>query len=186
MMERLLDIRKELKGRKPTFIRQDTQKRKKLSLKWRKPKGIHSKIRHQFRGKMRLPSPGFKSPIKVKGLHSSGLKIVRVFSVDEVKKRKDAVQEFGKGGRQDLVDKETAELKILETYLPEEMSQEELEKIVKKVIDGLGPVSARDFGKIMGLIMKETKGLGSGDRASKTVNKFLNTLLDAQNKGYSQ
>lgn len=86
MMNDLLEIRKRLKEKKPIFIRQDTQKRKKLALKWRKPKGLHSKIRHQFRGKMKLPSPGYKSPLKVKGMHSSGLKIVRVFSADDVKK----------------------------------------------------------------------------------------------------
>lgn len=84
MTANLLDIRKELKERKPEFIRQDTHKRKKLSLKWRKPKGIHSKIRHHFKGRAKMPSPGYKSPAKTKGLHSSGLRIVRVFSVSEI------------------------------------------------------------------------------------------------------
>lgn len=89
-MKELLQVRKELKERKPEFIRQDTQKRKKLSLKWRKPKGIHSKMRHHFKGKRTSPSPGHKSPLKVRGLHSSGLKIVNVSSAKDMDKiRKD-------------------------------------------------------------------------------------------------
>ena len=82
----LLALRKELKERKPEFIRQDNPKRKKLNYKWRKPKGIHSKIRHHFKGRRKMPSPGYKSPFAVKGLHSTGLKMVRVFSADEVLK----------------------------------------------------------------------------------------------------
>ena len=81
----LLEIRKELKERKPVFIRQDNPKRKKLNYKWRRPKGVHSKIRHHFKGRRKMPSPGYKSPVDAKGLHSTGLKIVRVSSIDEIK-----------------------------------------------------------------------------------------------------
>ena len=88
MIENLLEIRKELKERKPDFIRQDTHKRKKLSIKWRKPKGIHSKIRHHFKGRRKMPSPGYKSPGKVKNLHSSGFKIINIASVENLKEIK--------------------------------------------------------------------------------------------------
>ena len=86
-LETILEIRKELKERKPEFIRQDYQRRKRLGrkLKWRKPKGIHSKIRHQFKGRRKMPSPGYKSPRKVKGLHSSGLKIINMASAENIK-----------------------------------------------------------------------------------------------------
>ena len=84
MIKDLLEIRKEIKERKPIFIRQDTHKRRKLSLKWRKPKGIHSKIRHHFKGRSKMPSPGFKSPLKVKNLHSSGLKMIMVSSAKDL------------------------------------------------------------------------------------------------------
>ena len=86
MNQTLLQVRKELKERKPVFIRQDNPKRMKLNYKWRKPKGIHSKIRHKFKGRRKMPSPGYKSPIEVKGLHSTGLKILNVHSVDEITK----------------------------------------------------------------------------------------------------
>ena len=86
--ESLLKARKELKERKPDFIRQDTSKRMKLKIKWRKPKGHHSKIRHRFAGRRIMPSPGFKSPIKVRGMHATGMKMIRVHSPSEVLKIK--------------------------------------------------------------------------------------------------
>lgn len=93
-LKTLLGIRNEIKERKPVFIRQDNPKRKKLNYKWRKPKGIHSKIRHRFKGRRKMPSPGYKSPIKVKGLHSSGLKIINVHSagsLNEIKKQSEGI-----------------------------------------------------------------------------------------------
>ena len=84
----LLELRSKIKDKKPEFIRQDSPKRMKVGFKWRKPKGIHSKIRHHFKGRRKMPSPGFKSPLKVRGLHASGLKIVNVSSVNEVQKIK--------------------------------------------------------------------------------------------------
>ncbi|MBI2647686.1 50S ribosomal protein L32e [Candidatus Woesearchaeota archaeon] len=86
----LLELRNKLKDKKPEFIRQDYQRRKRLGrkLKWRKPKGIHSKIRHHFKGRRKMPSSGYKSPKKVKNLHSSGLKIINVSSVDDIKEIK--------------------------------------------------------------------------------------------------
>jgi large subunit ribosomal protein L32e len=94
MIENLLEVRKELKERKPVFIRQDNPKRRKLNYKWRKPKGIHSKIRHRFKGRRKMPSPGYKSPRKVKGLHSSGLKIINVHSagsLNEIKNQSEGI-----------------------------------------------------------------------------------------------
>ena len=80
----LLEIRNDMKERKPDFIRQDNPKRMKVNDKWRKPKGIHSKIRHKFKGRRKMPSPGYKSPVEVKGVHSSGLKMINVHSVKDL------------------------------------------------------------------------------------------------------
>ena len=86
----LLELRGKIKDKKPNFIRQDYQRRKRLGrkLKWRKPKGIHSKIRHHFKGRRKMPSPGYKSPSKVWGLHATGLKIMHVRSVGDINKIK--------------------------------------------------------------------------------------------------
>ena len=84
MSNLLLQLRKESKENKPEFIRQDTNKKKRLGIKWRKPKGLHSKIRQHLKGRRKSPSPGYKSPKKIKGQHSSGLVMVRVFSVKDL------------------------------------------------------------------------------------------------------
>jgi len=99
----------------------------------------------------------------------------------EAKKRREAVVEYEKGGRKDLAKKENAELKMLEKYLPQELADEEIEKIVREVIGQLGEVSqkpfdkaqGRDFGRVMGEVMKRIKGSASGDRVSGAVKKFL-------------
>ena len=91
----------------------------------------------------------------------------------EVKKRRDSIVEFEKGGRGDLVEKESAELKILEKYLPQEISDEEVEKIVKVVVAETGASDPKMFGRIMGEAMKKVKGQASGDRVSSAVKKAL-------------
>lgn len=96
--------------------------------------------------------------------------IIRV----EIKKHRDSITAFTKGGRADLSEKEKEELEILETYIPPEMPQEEVEKIVQKTIDELGDVSEKDFGKIMKAAMAKLKRQASGDKVSAAVKKLLN------------
>ena len=91
----------------------------------------------------------------------------------ETKKRRDAIVEFEKGGRKEMAEKEVAELKILEEYLPQEIADEELEKVVKEVVAGLGEVTQKDFGRIMGEVMKKIKGQAAGDRVSAAIKKLL-------------
>jgi large subunit ribosomal protein L32e len=79
-----LEIRKKIKAKKPDFIRQDNPKRPKLGDVWRKPKGIHSKIRHHFKGRRKMPSPGYRSPVGVRGLHATGLEMIRISSPNDV------------------------------------------------------------------------------------------------------
>lgn len=91
----------------------------------------------------------------------------------EVKKRRDAIVEFEKGGRKDLVEKETAELEILERYVPQDLSDEEIEKIVREAIGSLGEATLKDFGRAMGEAMKRIKGQATGDRVAALVRKIL-------------
>lgn len=85
-MSKLLELRKAIKAKKPVFLRQDYHKKKELGRKWRKPKGLHSKMRHHFKGKIRCVAHGWGSPLEVKYLHPSGLKQVIVSSVEGLKK----------------------------------------------------------------------------------------------------
>jgi hypothetical protein len=91
----------------------------------------------------------------------------------EAKKRQESVEAYEKGGRQELADKESKELLILSKYLPQEMSPQELEKIVKEVIGKVGAQGAGDFGKVMGGVMGKVKGQIDGAKVSEAVKKLL-------------
>lgn len=75
-----------------------------------------------------------------------------------VKQRRDSVSQFRQGGREDLADKELSEIEILETYLPEQMSDAELDALVEQVITETGAESIRDMGKVMGAIRVRAAG----------------------------
>jgi len=91
----------------------------------------------------------------------------------EAKKRQESVEAYEKGGRQELADKESKELLILSKYLPQEMSPQELEKIIKEVIGKVGAQGAGDFGKVMGGVMGKVKGQIDGAKVSEAVKKLL-------------
>ncbi|MEK0366298.1 MAG: GatB/YqeY domain-containing protein, partial [Nitrosopumilus sp.] len=83
--------------------------------------------------------------------------IVEVISF-EAKKGKEAILEFKKGERQDLVGKEKKELEILQKYLPEQLSEEEIKKLVKEAIKKVGAQEIKDTGKVMAEMMPQVKG----------------------------
>ncbi|MBI4778994.1 GatB/YqeY domain-containing protein [Candidatus Falkowbacteria bacterium] len=95
----------------------------------------------------------------------------------EVKKRRDSAEAYSRGGRPELADKENAEIKILEKYLPEQLSDEELEKVVKEIIAAAGagnlPAGEAGFGKVMGRVMERVKGKADGGKAGDIVKKIL-------------
>lgn len=91
----------------------------------------------------------------------------------EAKKRKDSITEYEKAGRQDLVDKETEELKILETYLPEQMGEEELKTIIDQTITETGASSMQDMGKLMGALTGKLKGKADMGLVSSIVRQKL-------------
>jgi uncharacterized protein len=91
----------------------------------------------------------------------------------EVKQRKDSLHEFDKAGRQDLVDKLRTELAVVELYLPEQLSEEELSNIVKQTIDEVGATSKADMGKVMAAVMPKVKGKTDGSLVNKFVQQHL-------------
>jgi uncharacterized protein len=87
-----------------------------------------------------------------------------------IKQRRDSIEQFTKGGRQDLVDRETAEIGVLEAYLPPALDTAELERVVDAAISSMGASSAKDIGRIMKAVMAELAG--------KTVDgKLVNELV---------
>lgn len=98
---------------------------------------------------------------------------IKTVILSEIKKRKEAIVEFEKGKRKDLVEKEKKELEILKRYLPDLLSQEELEEIVKEIIKKTGAQNLKDLGKVMKETMTKVKGRVEGEEVLKTVKKFL-------------
>ncbi|MFA6099337.1 MAG: GatB/YqeY domain-containing protein [Patescibacteria group bacterium] len=90
-----------------------------------------------------------------------------------IKQGKDALTDFTSAGRQDLVDRQTGEIVILERYLPPAMSSDELEAICKQVISETGAVSPSDVGKVMGSIMKVVDGRADGSSVRAIVQRLL-------------
>ncbi len=98
--------------------------------------------------------------------------IVEIIS-KEAKKRKDALAEFEKAGREDLINQTNEELAIIKSYLPEELSQEELEKIIIDTIAEVGAETMKDMGKVMQAVKTKTAGRADG----KTINEIVKAKL---------
>ena len=91
----------------------------------------------------------------------------------EAKKRRESIEEFTKANRTDLADKESAELEVLKTYLPEPMSDEELQDLISEVVAQTGANSPKDMGKVMGVLVPRIAGRADGKLASKLVREAL-------------
>jgi len=98
--------------------------------------------------------------------------IVRIIQ-KEVKKRKEAIEAYQKGKRDDLVAKERQELAILSKYLPQQLPPQELEAIVQSTIEEIKAMGMSDFGKVMGAVMAKAKGKADGKAVSEAVKKAL-------------
>ena len=109
---------------------------------------------------------------KDNGIQVDDNKIIEIIA-KESKKRKDAAADFEKSGRQDLIDRNNRELEIINSYLPEQLSKEEIEKIVKEIITSLGATSIKD----MGNVMKEAKAKIGAQADGKTINEVVRSLL---------
>jgi uncharacterized protein YqeY len=119
-----------------------------------------------------------KSEIRYKeidlGSELSDDEVILVLS-SSIKKRKDSIQQFEKGGRDDLVSKERAELDIIQKYMPEQLSKEDLFQIITQAIEEVNATGPSDLGKVMKQIMPNIRGKADG----KIVNQLVSSRLDA-------
>ena len=91
----------------------------------------------------------------------------------ETKNRKESVEQFRAGGREELAQKEKAEMDILMTYMPEQISEDEIRTEVKKTIAELGASGVKDMGKVIGSVMSKIKGRADGGTVSKITKELL-------------
>lgn len=91
-----------------------------------------------------------------------------------VKKRRDAIEEYGKGGREDLVAREKAELDVLVKYLPQQLSEQELDQIVDEAVAESGASTPAEIGMVMKIVMPRVKGRADGRMVNELVLRKLN------------
>jgi uncharacterized protein YqeY len=114
-------------------------------------------------------------------LHNKEIDLMRPLNESEimqilsvlVKQRKDSIEQFAKGGRTDLVEKEEAELKVVQEFLPAQMSDEEVEVLIRKAIAEAEAVSVKDMGKVMKILMPQLTGRADGKAAGEKVKALL-------------
>jgi uncharacterized protein YqeY len=91
----------------------------------------------------------------------------------EIKSRREAIELFKQGGRQDLVDKNEREIEILSEYLPPQLSEAEIRKLIQEIIAKTGAAGMKDMGKVMGAVMPQVKGKADGGTVNRLVKEML-------------
>ena len=91
----------------------------------------------------------------------------------EAKKRRESISGYEEGGRTEMAEKEKKELEILEKYLPEQLSEEEIKNLAKEAVDKTGASSVKDMGKVMAELMPKVKGRADGGLIGKIVKELL-------------
>ena len=123
-------------------------------------------------GALRMLLAALTNKEKEKGEELADEQIQQVIAT-EAKKRKEAAEAFEKGGKREMAEQEKRELEILQAYLPEQMGEEEIRKLVKEAIAKTGALSPQDMGKVMAALMPQTKGKADGALVSQIVKEQL-------------
>ena len=108
-----------------------------------------------------------------KGLDDAGVIDV---ATKQASDRRDSIKAFEEGGRDEMAAKEAAELKVLEEFLPPQMSSDELSAIIKATAEEVGAISIQDKGKLMGKLMPQTRGKADGSVVNQMATEYLESL----------
>lgn len=122
---------------------------------------------------LRMVTAAIQNLLIEKRMQESEDKDVLKILAKQIKQHQDSIESFKSGNRQDLAEKERQEFEILKSYMPEQLGEKEIEKIVKDTISKTGVFLKSDFGKVMKAVMEETKGQADGKMVSSAVQKFL-------------
>ncbi|MGL5615399.1 MAG: GatB/YqeY domain-containing protein [Sarcina sp.] len=110
---------------------------------------------------------------KTDGVKLEDEKVIEILA-REIKQRNEAILEFQKGNRQDLVDQNKTEIEILLNYLPQQLSEEEIKELIEITATEVGANNIKDMGKVMSAIRPKTVGRADGKLVSQLVKEFLN------------
>jgi uncharacterized protein YqeY len=154
------------------------------------PEGVHMAIMEQIEADLR-ESIKAKDEVKVRTLRMlksditaektrgtealSDEKVLEIIA-RSAKKRKEAIEEFTKGNRSDLVEREQSELSVIEGYLPAQLGDEDVAKSISAKIAEMGEVTKKDFGRIMGAVMKDLKGQADGAMVRRILTQKLENM----------
>ncbi|WDC83903.1 GatB/YqeY domain-containing protein [Caloramator sp. mosi_1] len=109
---------------------------------------------------------------KVDGSKLDDEQVIEVLN-KEVKQRRDSIEEFEKGNRQDLIEQTSKEIEILLEYLPQQLTEEEISEIVKEAVNEVQANSVKDMGKVMAIVMPKVKGRADGKLVNQIVKQYL-------------
>ena len=147
---------------------------------------LHARIRDDLRTAMKTGDTVRRDTLRLVQAAIKNAEIEHRAPIDEpavaallqkqVKQRQESIAQFQQGGRQDLVDKEQAEMAILETYLPEQLSRDDIRATAQALIAQLGAQGPQQKGKVMGLLMADLRGKADG----RLVNEVVDELLSAE------
>lgn len=121
---------------------------------------------------LRMALSSIKYAAKEKRGELDELAIIAVLQ-KEVKIRQETIEEAKKGNRQDIIDENTRDIKILERYLPQPLSEAELDALVQKIIKETGAQSMKEMGKVMQVAVQEVNGRAPNNVISQSIRKFL-------------
>ena len=93
--------------------------------------------------------------------------------IQQAKQRRDSIEQYTKAGREDLADQEAQELKVIEAYLPSQLSDDEVAAVIDEIIASVGAEGPRDMGKVMGPAMQKLKGQADGKKVQELVKAKL-------------
>lgn len=126
-------------------------------------------------GVLRFLQSAIKNAIieyRAKGKEMGDAEVLEVIA-KQVKQRNDSIAQYKNGGREDLVQKEEAEKVILQSYLPAQMSEDEVCALVKEAVAATGAKGPQDMGKVMAVLMPKVKGKANGQMVSRLVKEAL-------------
>ena len=98
----------------------------------------------------------------------------------QVKQRRESIEQFTQGGREDLAEKERVEIAIIEAYLPQQLSREAVEARAREVIEQVGAAGPGDRGKVMGMLMKDLRGQADGSLVNAVVGELLAEAAESE------